>query len=151
SSLLSWRPVVTIGLISYGLCLWHWPIMVFWKIIDPAAGIGSMVVAIPVALILSGLSYIYLDNPVRQRLFVRTRRAAFGFGAGAVFCTALTLGLLASPMADSFRENTAKNFRNAVYGEQKVETLATIEHERQFYMSKLNLNFNGRSGKYNAA
>jgi len=60
---LSVRPLAAIGLISYGLYLWHWPIAVM-------IGDDQTNVATPVRLILTfaiaTVSYIFLETPIRR-------------------------------------------------------------------------------------
>ena len=70
--ILSARPVVWIGLISYPLYLWHWPLLSYARIlvnpegsadIDPSRGVRiSLVLA---ALALSWLTYSALERPIR--------------------------------------------------------------------------------------
>src|SRR6185369_664632 len=55
SRVLSWRPLVAVGLVSYGLYLWHWPI---WTILtderlgldEPAATIARAAILVAVTL-----------------------------------------------------------------------------------------------------
>jgi len=65
---LSLRPVVWIGLISYSLYLWHWPVLAFAKIQLPSEPSMIMVAAL---LALSGalawFSWWYVESPFRGR------------------------------------------------------------------------------------
>ncbi len=63
---LSSRPIVFIGLISYPLYLWHWPLLSFARIIeggDPAPIIKA--VAIAMAGILACMTYWFVEKPIR--------------------------------------------------------------------------------------
>ncbi len=68
STLLSQRVIVFIGLISYSLYLWHWPIIVYTKIFyikeltEPV--IGLMFIAI---FSLAILSWRYVESPFRKK------------------------------------------------------------------------------------
>jgi peptidoglycan/LPS O-acetylase OafA/YrhL len=67
ASLLSFRPLVGLGLISYGVYLWHWPIMVW--VTEDRIGIGGLgLFAIRCALTLgvSLVSYRFLEQPIRR-------------------------------------------------------------------------------------
>lgn len=84
SRALSWRPVVFVGLISYSLYLWHWPVWVFanaWLGRAPnpweAAGCAALTFA------LSVLSWKYVEQPFRNKLTV-TRKPLFTAAAGAM-------------------------------------------------------------------
>jgi peptidoglycan/LPS O-acetylase OafA/YrhL len=64
--LLSTKIAIFIGLISYPLYLWHWPLLVFAKQIFPydTKYIISLI-AIGVAFILSILTYRFIEHPAR--------------------------------------------------------------------------------------
>jgi peptidoglycan/LPS O-acetylase OafA/YrhL len=65
---LSRRWMVTIGVVSYGWYLWHWPILSFMRI--ARLGDGSLPLDTLggglVALTLAGLSYRYVELPIRR-------------------------------------------------------------------------------------
>jgi peptidoglycan/LPS O-acetylase OafA/YrhL len=67
---LSSKPAVFIGLISYSLYLWHWPIMVFQKIgtilIHGASDRVGGMVAFAVSLVIATLSWRFVELPFRN-------------------------------------------------------------------------------------
>ncbi|MGI3902457.1 MAG: acyltransferase family protein [Janthinobacterium lividum] len=57
-----------IGRISYSLYLWHWPIIVFWRVYlngAPLAGL-DMLVIVGLATGVSVLSYAFIEQPLRR-------------------------------------------------------------------------------------
>lgn len=74
SRFLSLKPIVFIGRISYSLYLWHWPILAFaryLRIKDPSNEVLLIVVILTV--ILSLLSYYFIEQPLRHRQWSFTR------------------------------------------------------------------------------
>jgi peptidoglycan/LPS O-acetylase OafA/YrhL len=64
--LLANRILVGIGLISYPLYLWHWPFIVFARIVNgaaPSAATGAWIVA--ASLLLSVATFRYIERPIR--------------------------------------------------------------------------------------
>ena len=89
--LLSQRWLVAVGLISYPLYLWHWPLMVYARLVNdapvsPAGRIGLMALS----LILAALTYLYVEKPIRFTPG-RRRKALYLLPAMAV---AALLGVL---------------------------------------------------------
>ncbi len=71
---LSLPPAIGLGLISYPLYLWHWPLLSFAYIIESGTlSLAVRVVLILAAIVLAWLTYAYLERPVRfgkrSRLF----------------------------------------------------------------------------------
>jgi peptidoglycan/LPS O-acetylase OafA/YrhL len=65
-TLLSWRPMVWIGLISYPLYLWHWPLLSFAYILlgevpPPALAIALLVLSVALAR----ATYLLIERPIR--------------------------------------------------------------------------------------
>jgi peptidoglycan/LPS O-acetylase OafA/YrhL len=75
-SMLSTRPLVGLGLISYGTYLWHLPLFALasyvWFGGLPALGVAALVTA---SLVLGALSYRVIERPVRERRIFASRRA----------------------------------------------------------------------------
>lgn len=68
--ILSHKILVGIGLISYPLYLWHWPLLTYCKILQgnfmaPEYWMLVRVACIIVAIILSVLTYSYIERPIR--------------------------------------------------------------------------------------
>lgn len=82
--LLSLRPMVLVGLLSYSLYLWHWPLLVIARL-DTLGEIGPWGIAAICALafVLAWLTYRFVENPLRRRQYplMATRRKAFAVGA----------------------------------------------------------------------
>ena len=67
--LLSARPLVALGLISYPLYLWHWPLLSFARIVGgQAPSVAVRVGAVGIALALAWLTYVLIEVPLRYRL-----------------------------------------------------------------------------------
>lgn len=71
--LLSLRPAVFIGLISYSLYLWHWPVLVFFRHYASAAmpTLTEAVILIALSIAAAWLSLHLVERPVRQMRFRR--------------------------------------------------------------------------------
>lgn len=65
---LSHRALVYIGLISYPLYLWHWPLLVFARIIrfQNEPKIVLSIVLIVAAIVLAHLTYRFVERPIRS-------------------------------------------------------------------------------------
>jgi len=85
---LSWRPLVFVGSISYSLYLWHWPVVVFQQIGGLApwteGGGRRVVMLFAVSVLLGYLSWRFVEAPFRMGWLRGERRALFlSSGAGA--------------------------------------------------------------------
>ncbi len=63
---LSSRPLVWVGLISYPLYLWHWPLLSFATILETKTpSLGIRVTAVALAFVLAWLTYLLIERPIR--------------------------------------------------------------------------------------
>jgi peptidoglycan/LPS O-acetylase OafA/YrhL len=65
--LLASRPMVWIGLVSYPMYLWHWPLLVFFTIIKfgPLTLLERELV-LQASLLLAALTYLFVEKPFRS-------------------------------------------------------------------------------------
>ena len=88
--LLSYVPLVWIGLISYSLYLWHWPLFVFANLASSAPPSNIAMAGLTfVAIILAWLSYEFVETPFRKKNFIPETNRVFLFGFAAVVLLAL--------------------------------------------------------------
>lgn len=88
--LLATGPFVSVGLVSYSLYLWHWPVIVFsqYYLIRDLDG-GEMIVAVIVMALLAVISWRYVERPFRSRaIAARTVYIAAAAGAAALAAVA---------------------------------------------------------------
>ncbi len=64
--LLTPRPIVFLGLISYGLYLWHWPILAFIRYFHGTIEFGPGALAVVAILALATVSYRLVERPARR-------------------------------------------------------------------------------------
>ncbi|MFZ1085838.1 MAG: acyltransferase family protein, partial [Terracidiphilus sp.] len=105
---LSWRPIVFIGLISYSLYLWHWPVIVMhtmglsvnindllpqrYAAMIPAFRF-DMWMEIVISFVLAILSWRFIERPFRSRPLRISRRPLFALSA-AVMAVLITYSLI---------------------------------------------------------
>lgn len=84
---LAWQPLVFIGLLSYSIYLWHWPLVAAANYLNLALGgvVGWCIVLI--SLLLSWLSWLFVEQKVR---------AQQGLHFGKAFTLFLLLPVLAA-------------------------------------------------------
>ena len=85
--LLSTKPLVFVGLISYSLYLWHWPILVFAQL----SQVGSLTswqtaALIVLSFVMATLSWRFVEQPFRRRDGVFRQKPLFASTALAVTC-----------------------------------------------------------------
>ncbi len=93
---LAVRPLQYLGGISYSLYLWHWPLIVFWRLRygEPEAGAALLIAAASIGL--AHLSKRYVEDPVRRATALQRRVwRSYAVGAGAVLaCTAVAVAMV---------------------------------------------------------
>jgi peptidoglycan/LPS O-acetylase OafA/YrhL len=110
SRLLSTRPAVWIGDLSYSLYLWHWPVIMFASLVWPRT--TTPLLAAVASVVPAWLSYRYVETPLRAPR-QHSRATVFGLGAGtATAATGLafalsTIGVAVVPQAASYRAEAA--------------------------------------------
>lgn len=67
SQFLSIKPLVWVGLISYSLYIWHWPILTFIHYLDVPNTALMVSIAFCVIFILSYLSWRFIEKPTRRQ------------------------------------------------------------------------------------
>ncbi|MDP9010808.1 MAG: acyltransferase [Pseudomonadota bacterium] len=84
--ILASRPMVWVGLISYPLYLWHWPLISFANIISyHPPSIITRLAALLASVVLAWSTYRFLELPVRQsKDRPRLRRTTWGLAASMV-------------------------------------------------------------------
>ncbi len=85
SQLLSWRPMVLCGLISYSLYLWHWPIFAFYRVRQYSVELSFVEATLLIAasVIMAIVSWRYVEKPFRNRA-VLTRPRVFAASGAAL-------------------------------------------------------------------
>jgi peptidoglycan/LPS O-acetylase OafA/YrhL len=88
TKILTTKLFVGIGLISYSLYLWHYPIFSFIKISGIASGnIINKLVLIPIIFVLSISSYFFIERPFRNKKFSFKKVLAFVFFLALILLT----------------------------------------------------------------
>ncbi|MFC5369248.1 acyltransferase family protein [Arcanobacterium bovis] len=80
---LDLRPFTWIGERSYGIYLWHWPVVVIWQTVFPDVhpALTTLIIG-GVSITAAALSFKYVENPMRYNGINATLRQWFG-----VLCT----------------------------------------------------------------
>ena len=94
--LLSLPPARFLGKISYSLYLWHWPIIVFYKIeFDPNPSSNDRYILILLSLLVGYLSWRFIENPFRNfQPSVSEKRTLAGGVLATLLIAAIGLGLV---------------------------------------------------------
>jgi Predicted acyltransferases len=83
--ILANRAAVAMGLISYPLYLWHWPLLALVRIVEagtPSAAIR--IAAVAVAFVAATTTYLLVERPIRNARQGRTRTALGLLGGGVL-------------------------------------------------------------------
>jgi len=135
---LSHRALVEIGLISFPLYLWHWPLLVFARIYErgtpaPALRIGAMAAA----LLLAWLSYVLVEKRLRSGRHNGAKTAvlvALMAAMGAAGYTVYHKGFVPAHMSD--REAFSAYFENGLPGWHyfnEVGIPEKVRHDCEFF------------------
>ena len=95
--LLATKPLVAIGLISYSVYLWHWPLMAFYRY-----GFGELSPPaqwlMPVfAIVLGGISYALVEQPARALRMPPLRTIVVGYAVPGAVVVAAALLIVQGP------------------------------------------------------
>jgi hypothetical protein len=93
---LAWRPIALIGVLSYGIYLFHWPVII-WLVPSrvPFDGLALDALRMGVTLVLAVASYYLVESPIRERrlptFLTSTRPRALSIGVAASALTLLVI------------------------------------------------------------
>ena len=107
------KPVGLVGLCSFSLYLWHWPILVFLRYIYiDSVPLHILIGALLATIIISYLSWKYIENPFRSSFPTRTTLLAIlSIYCVLAICALTILALKGLPGRDA---DLANSFANAI-------------------------------------
>ncbi len=97
SWLLSLPPARMIGLISYSLYLWHWPVWVFGSQIIEPKSLPSKLMFIAISLVLAFISWRFIEAPFRKRPYATSPGKTVTYTGVAMVAVAIVA--VAMPLA----------------------------------------------------
>jgi len=109
--LLSCRAMVFVGLISYSLYLWHWPLLAYTRYLQYEITAGVGICLIVISILLAYLSWRYVEQPFRRKRGAndpgRNKRIFAGFSFAS-----LILAFVFAQGAVSSLSGNARNFQD---------------------------------------
>ncbi len=99
--ILSSRPFVAIGLMSYGLYMWHFPIFSFGEIILRDEGNAASVILIFLSVLLASITYFSIERPARNRSLISIK--SFVAIAGTATLLIMTFSVIGLVNGYAFR------------------------------------------------
>ena len=107
-NILSFKPLVWIGLISFPLYLWHWPLLSFLRIMEGAeVAQWKRGAAVALSFALAWLTYRFVEKPIRN-------------SSASMFPPAILAILMATLGAIAFNGYFAKGFANRSIAPREV-------------------------------
>lgn len=110
--------MVLIGLISYPLYLWHWPLLSFARIVEGEPARGTTAVLVGISVLLAWLTYRFVEMPVRRSPALWSRSAGLVAGLAACGVTGLLVlqsdGLEGTGIRHSAKTNFSAHFENGL-------------------------------------
>jgi peptidoglycan/LPS O-acetylase OafA/YrhL len=82
--LLSLKPIVAVGLISYSLYLWHWPLIVIARLVLIEVSVTVRIGLIAASMIIAYFSWRFVEKPFRERRILKKPSSVFAFGLACV-------------------------------------------------------------------
>lgn len=120
--ILSVRPIVFIGLISYSLYLWHWPIIVFFKqIFEAELSLYDEVIIFASSFILAVMTYYFVEQKTRYSNMSDKKTIIMGVVAILIF-----IGL--SSVMKKFSESDWRLDRRDTVRDQKI-----LDEDKAFF------------------
>jgi len=87
--LLSFKPLVWMGGISYPLYLWHWPLLVYWRASGMPTDSWHIALVVACAIGLAWITKVMIEDPVRFGSKVTKRPRLIAVLGGLVFAGSL--------------------------------------------------------------
>jgi len=89
--ILSNKIAVFIGLISYSLYLWHWPLLSFLRIMVLEPDVYTLMVTVFIAFVLSILTYYFIEYPIRNNHSIQSCAKKSVFLMSVIFLLAFII------------------------------------------------------------
>ena len=105
---LSWKPIVGVGLISYSMYLWHYPLFAFARMSD-TNGLHNdeKYLLILLTFVLSIISYFLIEKPFRNKQFLNIKK--FSVAIIALLVVVLTINYIVIDLK-GLKERLSNNF-----------------------------------------
>ncbi len=151
---LSWKPFVFIGKISYSLYLWHWPIIVFYKeLIAPDISLTAGIAILLLTVIMSLLSFFLVEKPCRYGVYSRVPQKIYAYisettllrKVAYVLIPVLLLPLAATSLLSGF--NTIEENNDLTSLEIEVELIKSNEPSKKEAITLYWTDSDGHFGK----
>ncbi len=120
--MLTFKPIVFLGLISFSLYLWHWPILVYLKYVYiQSLPLYALIIGMLLTLLLSYLSWKYIEVPFRK---TKSKKSILLFVGGGyvsliivILITALNNGFPSrhSQAVNNIANSVASNYRCSAF------------------------------------
>lgn len=131
-ALLSTTPMRFLGLISYSLYLWHWPVLVFyrfWRIEHPPAAEIAVVVGVSVALAI--MSWRIVERPFRRSSLIHNQRLVLGSGIASIGLGAIcALGIIVNRGFPDRYPETVEKLLSVKAAPRHLDSCEVVERPR---------------------
>jgi hypothetical protein len=135
SRLLSQRWLVAVGLISYPLYLWHWPLLVVGKLINEGTlPVQTRLILVVASFALATLTFHYIEKPIR---FGRNKRRSAVALAPALACFGIIGGTIETGAIYGRLDNAEAVARRRLNPEPELPRDGTVDGGKRILFAHL--------------